>query len=111
MTTIDALGHSEEILPAVAATCTAAGLTEGKKCSVCGEVTSKQEIIPVVAHNDGDSDGYCDECGEDLTVNCSHFCHSDGFIGFFWKIINFLQKLFGVQSARYCECGVDHWSK
>ncbi|MBQ7962135.1 MAG: leucine-rich repeat domain-containing protein [Clostridia bacterium] len=108
---VDATGHADEVIPGYGATCTETGLTDGVKCSVCGEVTSEQEIIPVIEHDDSDSDGYCDECGEDLTVNCSHSCHSDGFIGFFWKIINFLQKLFGVQSARYCECGVDHWSK
>ena len=37
--TVDAPGHIEETIPAVAPTCTQTGLTEGKKCSVCGEVT------------------------------------------------------------------------
>ena len=32
--TVPALGHTEEIIPAVEATCTEPGLTEGKKCSV-----------------------------------------------------------------------------
>ena len=107
---VDATGHTDEVIPGYGATCTETGLTDGVKCSVCGEVTSEQEIIPVIEHDDTDSDGYCDECGEDLTANCSHSCHSSGFVNFFWKIINFLQKLFGVDSARYCECGVDHWA-
>jgi len=39
----DTLAHTEEIIPEVPATCTGTGLTEGKKCSVCGEVTVKQK--------------------------------------------------------------------
>ena len=34
--TIPATGHTEETIPAVDATCTASGLTAGKKCTVCG---------------------------------------------------------------------------
>lgn len=34
----------------IAATCTETGLTEGSKCSLCGTVLAKQEIIPTVDH-------------------------------------------------------------
>ncbi len=43
--TIDALGHTEEILPAVKPTCTEKGLTEGKKCKVCKVITVHQQDI------------------------------------------------------------------
>ena len=47
-------GHKEEVLPAKAATCTEDGLTEGKKCSVCGEILLAQEVIAAEGHDYGD---------------------------------------------------------
>ena len=47
---IAALGHTEEIIPAVEATCTETGLTEGVKCSVCGEILVAQEVVPAKGH-------------------------------------------------------------
>ncbi len=43
--------HTEETLEAKAPTCTATGLTEGKKCSVCGEILVAQKIVPVTGHS------------------------------------------------------------
>jgi predicted nucleic acid-binding Zn ribbon protein len=37
--------------PAVAATCTEDGLTEGSHCSVCDEVLTAQETVPATGHN------------------------------------------------------------
>ena len=48
--TISALGHTEETVPGTPATCTESGLTDGKKCTVCGEFTVNQEIIPALKH-------------------------------------------------------------
>ena len=45
-----AKGHTEETIPAVDATCTTAGKTEGKKCSVCGEVLEAQQEVPATGH-------------------------------------------------------------
>ena len=47
-----ALGHTEEIIPAVEATCTENGLTEGKKCSVCEEVLTAQEEVAALGHTE-----------------------------------------------------------
>lgn len=41
---LPALGHKEEVLPAVKATATKTGFTEGKKCSVCDEVLEAQTV-------------------------------------------------------------------
>lgn len=50
---VDALGHKEEILPGKSATCTETGISEGKKCSVCGEVFLAQKEIPAKGHTPG----------------------------------------------------------
>ena len=47
----DLAPHSEETLEAVAPTCTATGLTEGKKCSVCGVTTVEQTVVDALGHN------------------------------------------------------------
>lgn len=40
------------VIPAVPATCTAAGLTEGQKCSLCGAVLTAQREIPKLSHTE-----------------------------------------------------------
>jgi hypothetical protein len=37
--------HTEEEIPPVAATCTTAGYTQGKKCAVCGQILEQPEYI------------------------------------------------------------------
>ncbi|MBR6186287.1 MAG: hypothetical protein IKQ41_08510 [Clostridia bacterium] len=48
---IPAKGHTETVDPAVPAACTEAGLTEGKRCAVCGAVLEKQLVIPALGHD------------------------------------------------------------
>ena len=55
--------HTEEVVPGKEATCTEAGLTEGKKCSECGETLVAQEEIAVKEHNF--AEGKCTVCGAD----------------------------------------------
>ncbi len=43
--------HTEETIPAVAPDCTNTGLTEGKKCSVCGETLVAQETVDAKGHS------------------------------------------------------------
>lgn len=50
--TVEAKGHTEEIIPAEEATCKETGLTEGRKCAVCGEVLVKQEVIEAKGHKE-----------------------------------------------------------
>ena len=78
----EALGHTEEVVPGTEATCTATGLTDGKKCSVCGETLLAQEVIPMKDHTEevvpgtdatctatGLTEGKkCSVCGETLVA-------------------------------------------
>ena len=60
----NALGHTEEVIPATDATCTTTGLTEGKKCSVCGEVLAEQTILPTIDHTPVTVPGVAPTCTE-----------------------------------------------
>ena len=55
--------HTEEVLPAKEATCTETGLTEGKKCSTCGEILVAQEEVAAKGHSF--AEGKCTVCGAD----------------------------------------------
>ena len=99
--TIEKLPHTEETIPGKAASCTESGLTDGVKCSVCGEILDAQEIIPAAGHtkgevvvenevaadcvNNGSHDEviYCTECGEELsreTIVVDALGHTEGAV-------------------------------
>jgi len=71
---IPALSHTEVTVPAKEPTCTEAGLTEGKKCSVCGTVITVQKEIPAKGHTeitDNEKAATCTETGLSKGVHCS----------------------------------------
>ena len=83
------------------ATCTEPG-TKTYTCS-CGDTYT--EAIEATGHDfDGSA---CKNCDFDKASDCSCNCHKGGIMGFFWKIINFFNKLF--KSKEYCACGAKHW--
>jgi len=47
---IHAAGHVPEAIPAVEASCTETGLSEGSKCTVCGEILKVQETVAAKGH-------------------------------------------------------------
>ena len=54
--------HVEEVMPAVEPTCTKTRLTEGKRCSECGEVLVAQETVPALGRTT--ESGTCERCGQ-----------------------------------------------
>ena len=58
------IAHTEEAVPGKPATCTETGLTEGTKCSVCGDVLKAQEEIPALGHKEEVIKGKTATCTE-----------------------------------------------
>ena len=46
------IGHTEETVVGTAATCTESGMSDGKKCTVCGETTVQQTVIAALGHTE-----------------------------------------------------------
>ena len=55
-------GHKEEVIIGKTATCTEIGLTDGKKCSVCGTVTVAQKEIVANGHSEATVSGKTATC-------------------------------------------------
>lgn len=108
---IEALGHQVVIDPAVPATCTEPGLSEGSHCGRCGEVLKAQETV-IKPHRDADDDGKCDECGKEINhstdLNCDCICHKTHWLmKFKYAILRFFWKLFKI--GKSCDCGATHY--
>ncbi len=71
---IDKLPHTEEVVAGKDATCTETGLTDGKRCSACGEILVAQEETPLAAHTEevvAGKDATCTETGLTEGKKCS----------------------------------------
>ena len=96
-------------------TCTMQGYTT--YICECGD-TYVSDYEDTLKHIDNNSDYKCDYgCGyafeepadpipEEPTKDCSCNCHKGGLAGLFFKILNFFQKLFGMNKV--CACGAKH---
>ena len=102
------LPHTEEIIPAKPATCKETGLTEGKMCSVCGEILVAQQSIPLAEHTY--ENGLCTECGHKQNSRCICVCHNaekNFIVKFLYAIFRIIWKVFGVHQI--CACGDLHY--
>ena len=74
-----AKGHTEVTDPAVDATCTEDGKTEGSHCSVCGKVLKEQETVKATGHDYDEGkvtkEPTCEEKGE-KTYTCERCGYS-----------------------------------
>ncbi len=68
--------HTVVVDAAVAATCTASGLTEGSHCSTCGEILTVQEKIDFLYHDY--VDGICTHCGGKCSIGLEYTSNGDG---------------------------------
>ena len=104
--------HNYDSSSTTAPTCTNKGYTT-YFCD-CG-ASYIGNYVNKVSHIDNDGDKKCDYgCGytfgsstpDTSDDNCPCDCHAGGIKAFFFKIINFFQKLFG--KNKVCACGVKH---
>lgn len=64
-------------------------------------------LVEEHVHTYGEDGEICTDCGFDRTEGCGCNCHKTGIAGFFWKIINFFNKIFKIK--QYCKCGINHY--
>lgn len=92
-TYVDALGHKPELKNAKAATCTEAGYTGDKVCSVCGVTVEKGRELKALGHKF--VDGVCSECGaKDPSYNPFKDISKDSYYydAVLWAVANDVTK-------------------
>lgn len=108
---------STELRNVATATCTSVGYSGDTFCKNCGNKIKNGTEIEKAPHTDTNNDKICDVCSEVLgsitpdtpeepAIDCSCNCHKGGIAGFFFKLINFFEKIFGINKV--CACGVKH---
>ncbi len=70
------------------------------------EISDEVEITECKHSYADGNDATCDLCDADRTQGCDCKCHKGGFEGFFFKLLLFFQKIFGINKV--CGCGVNH---
>ena len=92
--TIDKVPHTEEEIPAVAPTCTKAGTTAGKKCTVCQDITvavtevaatghsyvADADAVPATCETAGRDKATCSACGDKKDVAVDALGHTEQII-------------------------------
>lgn len=101
VTSVPATGHTLTWHTLSVATCQTDGVKHGY-CDNCSYY--EVQTTPITDHGDTNGDGKCDGCD---IVLCDHDCHKGGITGFFWKITNFFNRIFGLSEK--CSCGVTHY--
>ena len=61
--------HTPETVPGIPATCTQSGLSEGEKCSICGDILVEQKETPALGHD-----------YDDGTIEVSSGCETSGLV-------------------------------
>ena len=74
---IPALGHTEETVEGKNATCLEAGITDGKKCTVCGETLVAQETIAALGHKMVTDEAVAPTCTDTGLSEGSHCSRCD----------------------------------
>lgn len=104
--------NTTEVRNEATPTCIETGYTGDTYCLTCGNKIKSGTVIDKVDCANNDGDDMCDYCEKDMSTpdepekNCSCNCHKGGISGFFFKLINFFEKLFG--KNKVCKCGVKH---
>ncbi len=99
VTPIGKLAHTYNVTT-INPTCT----DKGYNVYTCNCSDSYTETIEATGHSYEGS--VCTICAHDKAEECSCNCHAGGIKAFFFRLINFFQKLFG--KNKVCECGVAH---
>ena len=79
--TLPALGHTEEVIPGSPADCTLDGLSDGKKCITCNEITVDQVPVKALGHElvadpAKSVPATCTEKGKNF-MTCSRCAHTE----------------------------------